>query len=120
MGKACSFLDIQHLLGSKWSLPILFEFQKFVGGKATFNQIRNRAKGKINPTLLSNTLKSFENFGLVEKFDASKIYYSLTNSGLEIVNKFELLRGWCAKSNYVESNCKGRSCLSCPAFFEKN
>jgi len=89
MQQNCDFLELQHLLGNKYTLPILFQLKK---DKLRFNQIKKITKERINNTLLIKTLKGLKRFNLVEKTDENKIiYYQITENGEKIISNISML-----------------------------
>jgi len=77
--------NVIHLLGKKWSLPIMTEL--YVNQELRFNQLKQIFK-KITPTTLSSILKELESNEIIQRKQNPKllqsISYSLTDYGKEL------------------------------------
>jgi len=84
MKKECEVLQLFRLLGKKWSIHLLH----LIGdGPIGYNQIYCATNKKINPSLLSNRLNSFAEFGLVNKRDVNgSLCYLISAKGISLRN----------------------------------
>lgn len=108
----CAVLETSHLIGKKWSIPLLIEIKmgKFKGFyKFTISS-------SITPKTLSNELKELTQAGLIEKSDNA---YSLTEKGLELCNAIDEIKKWNIKWNNTPKSCLGWSCMECGYFVSK-
>ncbi len=81
-------------IGDRWTVLIVGVLE---GGTHRFTELR-RAVGGITPKVLTQTLRSMENDGLIER----KVYaevpprveYSLTELGRSLITPIESIRNW--------------------------
>lgn len=107
----CSILKLSHLLGKKWSIPLIEEIalDKFSG----FNNFCKRAK-KITPRVLSARLKELEKYGLIERNTTKDAtMYKLTAHGLQVHDVILNLKTLGIKWNAVPKKCPRTSCTEC-------
>ena len=110
----CELLEIQHLLGGKWSFPLLLEFDK---SKLTFNDLKGKTNNKINTTLLSKVIKDLLKHNVIEIKESDKKYYSLTSSGKKLIKILKDLKKWAESQGIdVGVDCVNRSCFECGKF----
>ena len=99
MDEGCPIAKIIKILSMKWNMLIL---RKLNGNssKKRFNTLLSELS-PISSRTLSKRLKELEKAGLIEreKFDEipPRVEYSLTSSGLEIINCFKPLSEWAEK-----------------------
>lgn len=105
----CAVLETTHLIGKKWSIPLLIEIKmgKFKGF------YKFTTSSSITPKTLSNELKELTQAGLIEKSDRS---YSLTKKGLELCNAVDEIKKWSIKWNNSPKSCLENSCMECNYF----
>ena len=117
MDKHCDYLLLLQLLGTKWGTPLLLELRF---GKKTFNEILRNTKQEINKTLLSSTLQSFRNYGIISvSYHNEKKVYSLTDKGFELLEILNLLKNWSSRQNLcIGENCVHESCMKCGFFLK--
>jgi DNA-binding HxlR family transcriptional regulator len=112
--RPCELLDVQHLLGNKWTVPLLFEVPE---EGISFNELRKRTHQRINPTLLSSTLQRLASHNILEIRDGDKKVYSLSVSGIELVGILGRLRLWGEKQGLSpQKGCAEQSCMECGHF----
>ena len=106
----CSVLESAHLLGKKWSVPILLEMRagKFEG----FYGFSMRSK--VTPRTLSKQLKELEKDGLIKKTDSGK--YDLGEKGEELCKIIDELKKWNVKWNNIHPTCLDKTCVGCRYF----
>ena len=78
----CGLIRIYGLLGKKWSMPILHSFMS--RDRQKYVDIHRRYRKIINPSLLSDRLKSFQMSGIISKDEEN--VYSLTRFGRRLVS----------------------------------
>jgi len=110
----CSLIKIYHLLGKKWSLPILHSF--IDDNIQSYNSIQRKFNKSINPTILSNRLKSFELYGIILR---TRNGYHITGFGLTLINLLHILKDESIRHNlFIPIDCTQGSCV-CDRFFFK-
>ncbi|MBR9676252.1 helix-turn-helix transcriptional regulator [Candidatus Woesearchaeota archaeon] len=88
---SCEIIELHGFLGSKWTIPLLHYFEK----PHSFNEINKKTKKLINPTLLSNRLKTFEKFKILKKeVINNKTIYSLTTQGKKLKDVLHEIKDW--------------------------
>jgi len=111
---SCSVLDSAHIIGKKWSLPILEEIA--FGNFHSFNTFIRKSRS-ITPRVLSNQLKELETAGLIKKdVSSSTTSYTLTPKGSEFHKLIKKMKKWNVKWNTVPAYCLQIPCTSCPNF----
>ena len=112
--KFCKLLELQYLLGNKWTFPLLFEIRNSC---TNFNELRKKTQGKINPTLLSQTLKQLQELEIIEVNLENKRCYQTTSTGEELLIILSELRVWGEKRGLCPGkNCIKKSCMTCGHF----
>lgn len=104
-------------MARKWTLLILLELYKGKGNTRRFTELKNCLSG-ITQKVLSARLKELEKEGLVEKrVDESsfpvKSEYSLTQSGLEIINIIKDMKRWALRWKISNIECGCQDCSDC-------
>ena len=91
----CITKDVMAMLMDKWSLFVLYNLGYFE--KMRFTELRKKVKG-ISARMLSVTLKKLENNHIIERKVFAevppKVEYSLTDFGLELVEKTVDMNDW--------------------------
>ena len=106
----CSVLEITHIIGKKWAVPLLYELR--VGKFQGFYKFT--AKTKITPRTLSKELTELVKTGLIDK-DANGRYF-MTEKGEELCAIVDEIKRWNIKWNATHENCLRRSCIDCGYF----
>lgn len=75
----CPVLQTSHVLGKKWTVPIMTEVA--LGGFDGFNNFARRVP--LTPRILSKQLKELETAGLIKRLEAARTRYELTEKCLE-------------------------------------
>jgi DNA-binding HxlR family transcriptional regulator len=79
------------VLAGKWSVALI---RALADGPLRYNRLLERVDG-ISPRMLTVTLRSLEEDGLVERrVEASAIPYGLTRAGRELLPVLDALEGW--------------------------
>lgn len=99
----CPVSKTLQLLNGKWTSRIIFELQK--SETIRFGQLKRNLKDITN-TMLSSTLKSLEDAGLVKRqqFDEMpvRVEYSLTEAGREMLPIYYEMAKWGSKHFHIE------------------
>lgn len=100
----CITRDVMAVLLDKWSLFVIYNLGYYK--TLRFNELKNKIKG-VSPRMLSVTLKKLESNGVVlRKVYAEvppRVEYTLTDFGLELVEKTVDLNNWFLEK-YSEEN----------------
>ena len=110
----CDLINICKTIGKKWSLPILYSFSDET--IQPYGAILKKFNKKINHTLLSKRLISFQKIKLIEKIPEKG--YKLTPFGKKIIELNEEMKEAAVKEGLnVPQKCRKRKCC-CSDFFE--
>lgn len=95
----CPIRNVLSKVGDKWSVLVLLLLKE--GETLRFNQISG-ILGDISQKMLTTTLRSLENDGLVNRKMypeiPPRVEYSLTNRGLSLVPLLEQLAAWASEN----------------------
>ncbi|MDD2695304.1 MAG: helix-turn-helix domain-containing protein [Anaerolineales bacterium] len=96
MGEKCPIGKAAQLLGSKWTLELLYYLQE----RQRFGELQESIGG-VNPTTLSQRLKALEHEGIVQRAvlpDAQRhVEYVLTDKGQDLLDVFNTLVNWVSR-----------------------
>jgi DNA-binding HxlR family transcriptional regulator len=110
----CALLNIQHLLGKKWSLLLLEELR--CSEKSSFNDLSKKLSSITNKQL-SDKLRDLQINGVIQKEilndSPMRVQYSLTQKGLDLQEIFSSMKRWAVKYNMVEDICLETNCVEC-------
>jgi len=108
----CSVIDGSHVLGKKWTVPIMQEL--FFKKKRGFNELSRSLK--VSPKILSRRLNELESMGLlVKKQSAKESSYRLTRKGMEFQKIIDNMKEFHIKwAKTVD--CKDTPCSECTFF----
>ena len=110
----CGLIKINQLFGKKWSLPVLHSF--IFDEIQSFGQIERKFKKNIHPTILSNRLKSFEQFNIIVK---NRNTYKITTFGKILIKTQGDLKLQTKQNNLsIPAECEHGECI-CNKFFMK-
>jgi len=117
MQDGCTVNLTVRYMARKWTLLILLELYKGREHTRRFTELKNCLSG-ITQKVLSARLKELEKEGLIEKrLDETtfpvKSEYSLTQSGLEIINIIKDLKRWALKWKISNIECGCQDCSDC-------
>jgi DNA-binding HxlR family transcriptional regulator len=117
MQEDCTVNQTVRYIARKWSLLILLELYKGTDHKRRFSELKNCLKG-ITQKVLSARLKELEREGLIENMvDEStfpaKSEYTLTESGLEIIDIVKDMKRWALKWKVTNIECECQDCSEC-------
>jgi DNA-binding HxlR family transcriptional regulator len=117
MQESCTVYQTVRYLTKKWTLLIILELYK--GDKYTkrFSDLRESLAG-ITPKILSERLKELEEEGLISRrVDATSFpvrsEYTLTKSGLEIIEIIRDIKKWALKWKIENIVCGHQDCKVC-------
>ncbi len=117
MHDSCTVNQTVRYLSKRWTLLIILELYK--GGRYTrrFSELRDALDG-ITPKVLSDRLKELENEGIITRHvDATafpiRAEYTLTESGLGIVDIIRDIKGWALKWKIKNIPCGEQDCKVC-------
>lgn len=110
----CPLRLVMDIIGGKWKMNILCLLKD--GKPLRYNQIKRGVLGITN-MMLANSLKSFEEYGIVHREQYNevpvRVEYRLTAKGLELIEALRILErfgsGYISESGRYESHC--RDCL---------
>ena len=125
-GSACPTLSLLHMVGKRWTIPIIEALDSNRVGGAQFNMLQAEIGG-ITPRNLSSALKELAAEGLVAKAEYRQkgggmvnTEYFLTTRGRKF-RKFILEAKELGISLYgVTSGCTTRKCTECSLFYAKS
>ncbi|MCK5040076.1 MAG: winged helix-turn-helix transcriptional regulator [Candidatus Aenigmarchaeota archaeon] len=95
--KKSMLLKLLQLLGKKWSMSILISF--IDDEKQQYCTIMKKFKKAINPTLLSERLKSFEKHSIIMKCDDG--CYQITELGKKVITYLDTFKEEMEKNNFT-------------------
>lgn len=105
----CSVIQLFSFLGKRWTLPILYSFQK--KDTQTYSEVLKTFGNTINHTLLSQRLKGFIKFGILKKTETGK--YTLASFGKKSIASLMSLRDVMKEEGLdfkIPKECKDQSC----------
>ncbi len=117
MYEGCTVNLTVKYIARKWTMLILLELYKGVGHTRRFSELKGCLAG-ITQKVLSVRLKELEREGLVEKKMDSNSFpvrsdYTLTESGLEIIEIIKDLKLWALKWKISNIECGSQDCSRC-------
>lgn len=117
MDEACTVNQTVKYLTRKWTLLIILELYKGPGYTRRFSELKD-SLGDITQKILSERLRELEEEGIItKKIDSSsfpvKSEYTLTKSGLELVDVIRGIKMWALKWKIDNIPCGGQDCKVC-------
>ena len=117
MQEGCTVNLTVKYIARKWTLLILLELYKGEGHTRRFSELKNSLLG-ITQKVLSARLKELEKEGLVENRVDNisfplKSGYTLTESGLEIIDIIKDMKLWALKWKITNIACGSKDCREC-------
>lgn len=117
MDEACTVNLTVRYLTRKWTLLVILELYKGPDHTRRFSELMD-ALGDITQKVLSERLRELEAEGIVQKrVDATtfpvKSEYTLTESGLELVNVIRGIKQWALKWKIDNIPCGSQDCKAC-------
>ncbi|MFA7304676.1 MAG: helix-turn-helix domain-containing protein [Methanoregula sp.] len=117
MQDTCTVSQTVRYLSKRWTLLIILELYKGDGYTRRFTELRDALAG-ITPKVLSERLKELEVEGIVTRHvDLSafpiRTEYTLTESGIEIVDVIRQIKSWALKWKITNIPCGSQDCKVC-------
>jgi len=117
MQESCTVSQTVRYLSKRWTLLIILELYKGTGYSRRFSELRDALPG-ITPKVLSERLKELEREEIiVRNVDATafpvRTEYTLTQSGLEIVEIIRSIKRWALKWKIENIACESQDCKEC-------
>lgn len=117
MDEACTVNMTVKYLTKKWTLLIILELYKGPDHTCRFSELKD-SLSDITQKILSERLKELEDEGVITKrVDAStfpvKSEYTLTSSGLELVDVIRGIKHWALKWKIENIPCGKQDCSKC-------
>lgn len=117
MQDGCTVNRTVQYVARKWTLLILLELYKGENHTRRFSELKACLSG-ITQKVLSARLKELEREGLVEnRVDATtrpvKSEYTLTDSGLEIIEIVKAMKRWALRWKITNIECSCQDCSQC-------
>ncbi len=117
MQDSCTVSRTVRYLSKRWTLLIILELYKGDQYTRRFSELRVALHG-ITPKVLSERLKELEEEDIISrKVDATafpvRAEYSLTESGLEIVDIIRDIKSWALKWKIINTPCGQQDCKVC-------
>jgi len=117
MQEGCTVNLTVKYISRKWTLLILLELYKGAEHTRRFSELKSCLHG-ITQKVLSARLKELQKEGLVEnRVDSTsfplKSEYTLTESGLEIIDIVKGMKRWALKWKIKNIECSCQDCSEC-------
>jgi len=117
MQDSCTVSQTVRYLSKRWTLLIILELYKGERYTRRFSELRDSLAG-ITPKVLSERLKELENEDIITRnVDVTafpvRIEYTLTESGLEIVDVIRGIKHWALKWKIDNIPCGNQDCKDC-------
>ncbi|HOX35710.1 MAG TPA: helix-turn-helix domain-containing protein [Methanoregulaceae archaeon] len=117
MQESCTVNKTVRYLSKRWTLLIILELYKGEGYTRRFTELRDALDG-ITPKVLSERLKELEDEGIIIRHvDATafpvRSEYTLTESGLGIVDVIRDIKRWALKWKIDNIPCGQQDCKAC-------
>ncbi|HON80946.1 MAG TPA: helix-turn-helix domain-containing protein [Methanoregulaceae archaeon] len=117
MQESCTVSQTVRYLSKRWTLLIILELYKGEGYSRRFSELRDALPG-ITPKVLSERLKELDIEEIITRtVDATafpvRTEYTLTESGLEIIEIIRDIKRWALKWKIDNITCKSQDCKEC-------
>lgn len=121
MKEDCTVYSTVDIVSKKWSLLIILSIHRSMNSSKRYNEIK-KDLNNITPKILSLRLKELEMEGVIKRnIDNShipiKVYYSLTNSGKDLIKIIQDIKQWGLKwkktSPRIRKICDKTMCKHC-------
>jgi DNA-binding HxlR family transcriptional regulator len=117
MQDSCTVNQTVRYLSKRWTLLIILELYKGEGFTRRFSELRDALVG-ITPKVLSERLKELEEERIItRRVDATafpvRTEYSLTESGIEIIDIIRDIKRWALKWKIDNIACGDQDCKVC-------
>jgi len=117
MQEGCTVNLTVKYIARKWTMLILLELYKGAGHTRRFSELKSCLSG-ITQKVLSARLRELQREGLVENMVDSSTFpvkseYTLTRSGLEIIEIIKDMKRWALKWKIDNIKCNCQDCSEC-------
>ncbi|OPX72678.1 MAG: HxlR-like helix-turn-helix [Methanoregulaceae archaeon PtaB.Bin108] len=117
MQDGCTVSQTVRYLSKRWTLLIILELYKGDGYTRRFSELRDALSG-ITPKVLAERLKELEREEIITRHvDATafpvRADYTLTESGLEIIEIIRGIKRWALKWKVENITCGNQDCKVC-------
>lgn len=117
MQEGCTVNQTVKYIARKWTMLILLELYKGEGHTRRFSELKGCLAG-ITQKVLSARLKELEREGLVKKRMEGTAFplkseYTLTESGLEMIDVIKGMKLWALRWKIKNIECKSQDCCQC-------
>lgn len=117
MDENCTVYKTVNVLSKKWNLLLIQSIYKSKNYTKRYTEIK-KDLAEITPKILSQRLSELEHGGLIEKqVDSSQVpiksFYTLTQSGQELINVVRGMKKWGLKWKFPSSACEKTNCRNC-------
>ena len=117
MQESCTVSQTVRYLSKRWTLLIILELYKGEGYSRRFSELRDALPG-ITPKVLSERLKELDIEEIITRtVDATafpvRTEYTLTESGLEIIEIIRAIKQWALKWKIENIACGNQDCKVC-------
>ncbi|RXE56466.1 HxlR family transcriptional regulator [Methanoculleus taiwanensis] len=117
MHESCTVNQTVRYIAKRWTLLLILELYKGERYTRRFSELRDALSG-ITPKVLSERLKELEDEGILTRnVDATafpvRTEYTLTESGLEIVDIIRDIKRWALKWKIDNIPCGEQDCKDC-------
>ena len=117
MQDSCTVSQTVRYLSKRWTLLIILELYKGERYTRRFSELRDSLAG-ITPKVLSERLKELEKEDIIKRnVDVTafpvRTEYTLTGSGLEIVDVIRGIKHWALKWKIDNIPCGNQDCKDC-------
>ncbi len=117
MQDSCTVSQTVRYLSRRWTLLIILELYKGEGYTRRFSELRDALAG-ITPKVLSERLKELEEEEIITRtVDVTafpvRTEYTLTESGLAIVDIIRDIKSWALKWKIRNIPCGEQDCRAC-------
>ena len=112
-------LQLAHLLGKKWTIPLMELFLSSKYAELHFNYIQGRVPG-ITAHNLSNELEDLKVAGLIEKHECGSgcPVYTITRTGLAFQGVIRSIKDLGINYYGIDPSCRSKLCIDCTHFKE--
>ncbi|MBR9705245.1 helix-turn-helix transcriptional regulator [Candidatus Pacearchaeota archaeon] len=117
MDEKCVVYRTVNIISKKWCLLVILSIHKGKNHVKRYNEIKKDVIG-ITPKSLSKVLNELviENI-LIKKTNRTKVpiktYYSLTESGKDLIKVVNDLKSWGLKWKFNNKKCENNKCQGC-------
>lgn len=117
MDEQCTVYQTVDLISKKWTLLIILELFRGAKEKKRYSEIK-RSIPKITPKIFSERLRELEEEKvIIKEIDYSEIpiktFYSLTESGNDLVQVVQEVKKWALKWKVQNKICEATFCQRC-------